>query len=299
MLTWVAGASCQSEYDEPRFREAIETAYREAHPGWAILRRDAGATWFHRGDQVDELRVSDLFSAYRASHQSGAEFVRAWKAEAASAYASLRRRLGEAEDLVIPIIKSEKWVQYQDLGAIGPQRKRAELRPWRTEIAPGVFAVLGVPEDKLGFRFASMAEVDGSDRSGTEWLRRATQNLVQTAQDRAYSPNEGYLGVDIEVKQKLMAFDLENVDGISGLVLDRGFREAMLEKFGRSELGAAVPIRNVLIVFRPDDFVAVKPARNRARQLYDTQNHPGFRGLRSFDAEGLGVLEPGTDERGR
>lgn len=293
----VAGlVSCRTDYDEAGFRRAIEEAYADAHPGWSILRKKGSSTWFHRGDQVDELEVDALWEAYRASGQSGTAFVQAWIDEARAEDAARRRTLDEASALVIPIIKSAKWVQYQDLGAIGPKRKLPEIRPWRHEVTGGVFVVLGVPEDKLGYRFASIAEVDRSPDDAEAWLERAIANLGRRVRNEARDADDAWEGVDIEVKGALKAFDLKNVDGISAMVLDRAFREAMLEKFARDELGAAVPIRNVLIVFDPDDFVAVKPARNRAHQLYDTQNHPGFRGLLKFDAAGVGVLEPGDPE---
>jgi hypothetical protein len=71
----------------------------------------------------------------------------------------------------------------------------------------------------------------------------------------------------------------------------------MLAQFNLTELGAAVPIRNVLVVFDPTSFVTTKPIRARTHQLYDTQNHPGFRGLLRFDENGVGVLEPGSPKK--
>lgn len=306
LLTGLAVANgCKTDYDEAGFRKAIERAYGEAHPGWTIFRKKGDLTWFHRGDQVDELDVGALFAEYRSSGLSGTDFVTEWREAAVERDKARRRTLEEAEEDVIPILKSAKWVEYQDLGAIGPRRRLPEIRPWRQELTPGVYVVLGVPEEKLGFRFVSIAEVERTGRDGSAWLEQATSNLVrrvhaealrpagEEGSDAAGAPSRAYEGVGVEVKGRLKAFDLVNVDGISGMILDRGFRKAMLDKFGLDELGAAVPIRNVLIVFDPNDFVAVKPARNRAHQLYDTQNHPGFRGLLRFDEDGIGVLEPG------
>lgn len=285
--------ACRTDYDEGGFRKAIEEAYADAHPGWTILRKKGSSTWFHRGDQVDELDVATLWVTYKASGQSGGDFVDGWMATAQAEDAARRKTLDEAKALVIPIIKSAKWVQYQDLGAIGPKRKLPEIRPWRQEITGGVFVVLGIPEEKLGYRIASIAEVERSADGAEVWLARAIANLGKKTRDEGRDEDGAWRGVDIEIKGNLKAFDLANVDGISGMLLDESFRSAMLEKFARDELGAAAPIRNVLIIFDPDDFVAVKPARNRAHQLYDTQNHPGFRGLLKFDAAGIGVLEPG------
>lgn len=292
----LALAACKQDYDEPGFRRVIEAAYAEAHPGWTVYRKKDGSTWFRRGDQLDELQVGMLFEDYRQSGQSGTDFVQGWTENERAADLARRRTLEQAADDVIPIIKSAKWVQYQDLGAIGPARKLPEIRPWRYELTAGVFVVLGVPEEKLGFRFASMAEVERSKMSGDTWLKRATENLVRRVQGEAVDEAGDYRGVDVEVKDKLQVFDLANVDGVSALVLDRDFRKAMLTKFELDELGAAAPIRNVLLIFDPNEFIAVKPVRVRAHKLYDTQNHPGFRGLLKFDEEGIGILEPGDPQ---
>lgn len=286
-------AACKTDYDEVGFRKAIERAYAEAHPGWTIFKRKGPSTWFHRGDQLDELAVSDLFAEYRASGVSGTDFISDWVKEERAKDNARRRTLKEAVDEVIPILKSEKWVQYQDLGAIGPKRRLPEIRPWRVLLTQGVYIVLGVPEEKLGYRFASIAEVEGSSLDAEAWVKKATENLVRRVRAEALEKDGSYDGVSVEVRGTLKAFDLANVDGVSALILDPSFRKEMLEKFGRDELGAAVPIRKVLIIFEPDDFIAVKPARNRAHQLYDTQNHPGFRGLLKFDEAGIGILEPG------
>lgn len=286
------GAGCKTDYDEPGFRKAIEQAYAEAHPGWTILRKKDQRTWFHRGAQLDELDVAELFAAYKASGKAGSDYLADWTEAARTAYEAQRRTLEEAGDDVVPLIKSEKWVQYRDLGAIGPARRRAELRPWREAVTPGVFVVLGVPEGTLGVREASMAEMEASKTDDEAWLKRAIANLRGKLSGEVILEDGSYGGVPVELHGQLKAFDLNNGEGVSGLILDPTFRKAMLSKFGLDELGAAVPIRDVLIVFDPNDFVAVKPARNRAHQLYDTQNHPGFRGLLRFDAESIHILEP-------
>ena len=293
----LALAACSSDYDADRFRKAVEQAYAEAHPGWTILRKKAGTTYFHRGDQIDALDVDALFAEYEASGQSGSAFVRAWTERSRAAYEALRRTLDEAREDVLPLLKSAKWIRYQDLGAIGPARRLPELRPFRHEVTEGLFVVLGIPEDRLGIRVASMAEVERSGEAGEVWVERATRNLAAAVEDEVLDEDGAYRGVGVDVKGRLKAFDLVNARGVSGLLLDPAFRAAMLDRFAMEELGAAVPIRDVLIVFDPDDFVAVKPARNRAHQLYDTQNHPGFRGLLKFDAERIGVLEPPRPER--
>ncbi len=293
-LVVLAGAvGCPSEYDEPAFRRALESAYSKANPGWVMFRREGPVTWYSRADQVDQLDVGAAFEAYRASGQSGSAFVEAWLADAQAKDAARRRTLEQSEETVIPLLKGEKWVQYQDLGAIGPPRRLPEIRPWRRPVAAGLFAVLGVPEEGLGLRFASLAEVERAEGGEDRWLDRSIENLARIVKANALDEDGNYRGVAIELKDRLVAFDLENVDGISGMLLDRGFRVAMLRKFGRDSLGAAAPLRNVLIVFDLEEPMGRKPVRGRTHHLYDTQNHPAFRGLLEFDEFGLSVLEPG------
>lgn len=287
----LAAPACKRDYDEPELRRVLERSYREAHPGWTVHRRQEGRTWFVRGDQLDELDVPALFAEYQASGQSGTDWVAAWLEAAKAEDASRHRTLEEAQDEVIPLLKSAKWIEIQDLGAIGPKHKLLEIKPWRAKITEGLFIVLGVPEVKLGYRFASIAEVEAMGLDEQAWIDKSTQNLVRLRDEDVKDPDGKYQGVPVEISGKIEAFDLENARGVSGLVLDKGFRRAMLRKFARADVGAAVPIRDVLIVFNPDNFVAKKPARNRAHKLYDTQNHPAFRGLLRLDENGVYVLE--------
>ena len=52
----------------------------------------------------------------------------------------------------------------------------------------------------------------------------------------------------------------------------------------------------MLILFDPDEFTATKPVRARAHQLYDSQNHPAFRGLLLLEPDRVTVLEPGRPQ---
>ncbi len=279
-------AGCEGKLDEKRFRRRAEKAYMEVHPGWTIIKRDIGDTTFVRGDQLDGLDVKKLFAEYQASKQTPSDFFDAWTAEQKRIAESRKRTLGQAKSDVIPIIKSGSWINVQDLGAIGPERMRDQIRPWRKKIADDVFVVLGVPEEKLGYRFASISEVSESKDGEKTWLDQAVANVVMKAGTStgavATNGNDG----------RLLALDFANVDGVSALILDARFRQSMLARFNLTDLGAAVPIRNVLIVFDPKDFITIKPIAARAHMLYDTQNHPGFRGLLRFDRDSITVLQP-------
>lgn len=282
---------CQSEYkSEKAFRRALEDAYVDVHPGWRIRGRDEGKTYFVRMDQLDDIDVSNLWSQYQATADR-TEFLARWKAEKKREYDALRRNLSDHAKDVFPLLKSEKWVRRRDLGAIGPARKIAKIRPWRHELIPGVFVVLGLEEGKRGVRYASMAEVEATDLDHEAWVRRATENLQRILKPEVMQ-DEAYSGVEMKISGQLRALDLVNATGVSGLLLQPSFRKAMLDRFEAEELGAAVPIRDVLIVFRLGDFTILKPVRNRTIRLHDTQNHPAFRGLLKFDAERIAVLEP-------
>ncbi len=285
----VSAFACEGKLDKERFRRRAEKAYIEVNAGWTIIERKIDETVFVRGDQVDRLDVKSMFEDYEKSGKKGSEYFEGWM-EARKAEAEARRRtLQQAESDVIPIIKSEKWIRVQDLGAIGPERIRDQIRPWRHEVATDVFAVLGIPEEKLGYRFASIEEVKDAKKSDEEWMKIAIENVRRIVGEQT--------GEEMVIDDKLRVFDLKNVDGVSGLLLDPKFRLSMVEKFRLSELGAAVPIRNVLIVFDPADFTTIKPIRARARQLYDSQNHPGFRGLLKFDKDIITVLDDGEDKK--
>ncbi len=278
--------ACEDALDERSFRKKAEETYAEAHAGWTIYRKDKNTTTFSRGDQIDVLNVTNLYAEYRSSGKGGSTFLEAWGQQQAAESAARRRTLEQAKDSLVPILKSGTWIRVQDLGAIGPARIREKIRPWRKEVAPELYVILGVPEEKLGYRFASMEEVTTSPQNAEVWLEQAIKNLVARLGEPQGSEVKSEAG-------RLLALDLDNIDGISAAILDRGYRKKLLDKFELSEVGAAVPIRNVLILFDPTDFVAVKPVRARTHQLYDTQNHPGFRGLLKFDLERIGVMEAG------
>lgn len=285
--------ACESELDEDAFRRKAEQAYADVHPGWTIYRRDADSTVFVRGDQLDRLEVGELWTEYQASDAGGRAFFRAWKEEARADLEARKRTLAQAKRTVLPILKSDSWVRVQDLAAIGPERIQKDIRPWRKEVADGLFVVLGIHEEKLGYRIASIREVETStvhDEAG--WVDQAVANLERKV-DIDRDP-----GVEVRRDDgKLLAVDLPNVDGVSGLVLSEDFRKQMLKRFNRPTVGAAAPLRNVLILFDPDEFTATKPVRARAHELYDTQNHPAFRGLLLLEPDRVTVLEPGRPKK--
>lgn len=259
----------------------------QVNAGWTIVRREAAHTVFVRGDQVDRLPVDAMFVDYRSSRRGASDYFEDWVAEEQRKAAARKRTLEQAKDDVIPIIKSGSWVRIQDLGAIGPGRIQDRIRPWRHEIADDVFVVLGIREAKLGYRFASIAEVRPAGEGKNRWLSRAIENLA-TLIGRS---TEGAAEMK-RVDGTLLVVDMPKKDGVAGLILDPTFRSQALGRFGLGAVGAAAPNRNVLILFDPDAFTVRKPVRARAHQLYDTQNHPGFRGLFRLEANAIGILEP-------
>jgi hypothetical protein len=295
MRRWMALAglvvlgACDAELDEESFERAAEKAYAEVNPGWTIYRREDEATVFIRGDQLDRLEIGELWRTYQKSGQGGRTFFTAWKEEARREVEARRRTLAQARRSVIPILKSDAWVRVQDLAAIGPERIQKDIRPWRKEVAEGLFVVLGVPEVKLGYRIASIREVETSTvHDETGWVDAAVDNLERRI---ALEDDAG-----VEVRRDdgvLLALDMPNADGVSALVLSPRFRQRVLKRFNKPVVGAAAPLRNVLILFLPDEFTATKPVRARAHQLYDTQNHPAFRGLLRLEPDRVTVLEPG------
>ncbi len=283
---------CEGKLDEKRFRRRAEKSYMKVHPGWTIRDRKPMETLFVRGDQLDLLPVAALFSAYTKSGQSGSDFFEAWEAKQEAMAKARRRTLEQAKSDLLPIVKGASWINVQDLGAIGPKRIQDKIRPWRKKLAKDVYVVLGVPEEKLGYRIASIEEVKTSKEGAEVWLKRAIANL-----EKKLKVDE-ITGVKMERKDgRLMAIDMANEDGVSGLVLSDRFRARMIREFGLESLGAAAPIRKVLIIFDPADFVTIKPIRHRTHQLYDTQNHPGFRGLLRLEKSGLSVLEPANPKK--
>lgn len=282
----VGALGCETKHDEKSFRKAAEEAYREVNAGWMIEKRTPAETIFVRGDQLDRLPVADLFKAYQDSKQSGGDFFDAWKAEQTKLIEARRRTVEQAKDEIIPILKSGSWVKVQDLGAIGPARMRDQIRPWRKEVATDLYVVLGVPEAKLGYRLASVEEMNAVEGGQDAWLDRAVKNLVRIVGTSTSG------GAALENAQGgLRVLDMPNTDGVSGLILDRGFRVKILEMFNQPSLGVAAPNRNVLIFFEAEDFTTTKPVRARTHQLYDTQNHPAFRGLLKIEKDAVSVME--------
>ena len=272
--------------DEEAFRRAAEAAYAEVHPGFTIFRREEAVTVYVRGDQLDRLELDALWTQYQEEGRPG-DFLQGWKERARAELEARRIPLAEAESVIVPVIKSGSWIRAQDYGAIGSERIRRQIRPWRSEIAEEVFVVLGIPEEKLGYRYASIFEIESSTVSEEVWMKRARSNVLPLLP----LVNEG---PQVEAPDgSLLAVDLPNEPLVSSLVLLEPFRRALVDRFGKEPVGVAVPIRNVLIAFDPDTFTARKPVRARAHKLYDTQNHPAFRGLLRVYRDRFEVLEPG------
>ncbi len=277
---------CETTYSDKTFRKKAEETYREVNAGWMIVRRTDEGTIFVRGDQLDTLPVAEMFKTYQASKQDGGDWFDAWAERQRALVQSRKRTVEQVKDRLIPIIKSASWVRVQDLGAIGPARMRDQIRPWRKEVTEGLFVVLGVPEEKRGYRFASIEEMKTIKGGADSWLAQAKENLLKivttsTAGSASMEGNDGHL----------LVLDMPNTDGVSSLILDARFRAKMLRLFDQPILGVAVPNRNVLIFFDPETFTAMKPVRARTHELYDTQNHPGFRGLLRIDKDSISVLE--------
>jgi hypothetical protein len=284
-------ASCESDLDPSAFQRKVEQTFVEANPGFGVLRRDKDKSTFARGDQTYSLDVSALYGEYKASKKGGGAFLSSY-GERLSADAKERRRsLEQAREDVIPIVKSGAWIRVQDVGAIGPPSTQEQLRPWRKELGPDLFVILGVPEKLLGYRYVSIHEVKSATVTEQIWLDRATANLARRSKDVLDK------AVDVHGSDKrLLVSEIDGQEGVSALVLDRAFRQKLLNRFNKDELGAALPTRDVLMVFDSSDFVATKPARSRAHQLFDTQNHAGFRGLIRFDKDLIAILESGKPD---
>lgn len=280
-------SACEEELDERRFARRAERAYAEVHPGWTIIGRAEGVTTFAQGDQLEALPVAELYRSYRASEQSASTFFSTWKAQRREKAEARRRTLDAAAADVIPIIKGGDWIRVQDLGTVATTEEPDYIRPWRQQVADDVYVVLGVPEGVLGYRIPSIDEVITSTRSEHEWVDAAIDNLLDTVgevdAEATYSSLE---------TGRLVSYELDDIDGVSALVLDPRFRRRMLDLFDRPELGAAAPIRNALIVFDLESYAVVRRIRSRAYDRYDTENHPGFRGLLRFDRDMISVIEP-------
>jgi hypothetical protein len=282
----VFAVGCETTYSDKTFRKQAEESYREVNAGWMIVRRTDEGTIFVRGDQLDTLPVAKMFKAYKASKQDGSDWFDAWTERQRALVQSRKRTIKQVKDKIIPIIKSASWVRVQDLGAIGPARMRDQIRPWRKEVTGGLYVVLGIPEEKRGYRFASIEEMKGAKDGGESWLAQANKNVLKliTTSTAGAASMEGNDG-------RLLVLDMPNTDGVSSLILDARFRAKILRFFDQPTLGVAIPNRNVLIFFDPETFTAMKPVRARTHELYDTQNHPGFRGLLRIDKDSISVLE--------
>lgn len=282
--------ACEQKLDAEHFQRKAEKVYVSANPGFSIRKRKAMVTYFVRGDQLVEWDTEPLFREYQAGGSKGS-YLEALAARLEQETAARRRSLTQARADFIPILKSGNWVRVQDLGAIGPPSKQDQLRPWRRALSDDVFVLIGVPEELRGYRYVSVAEVGEAGESADELLARGHENLrrrVGTATGAVELRAEG---------GQLRVLDMPNVDGVSGRILDPAFRKEMLSRFGLGQVGAAIPNRDVLILFDPDDFTAKKPVRARTHELYDARNHPGFRGLLVFDADKIWELEPAHPEK--
>lgn len=278
--------ACEAPLTKDRFQQQAEHAYSEVNPGFGVGRREGDKSIMFRGDQLYVLKTGPLFLDYQASKKSPSAWMEAYKAQLEQEAKARRRTLDQQKSTIIPIIKSGAWVRVQDLGAIGPKRIQEQIRPWRKAVTEDVYVLLGVPEELLGYRYANIAEVESSTTPADVWLTRAISNLALTVGTATGG------AVLNKPDGKPMVFDLPNEDGVAGLILDKAFRQKMLQRFDAVSLGAAVPSRDVLIIFEAEDFVTIKPIRARTHQLHDERNHPGFRGLLRFDADRLTVLEP-------
>lgn len=290
LIGLLAMVGCESKVDAERFQRLAEGVYMDANPGFGIMRRKGTRSTFVRGDQVDVLDTGPLFAEYEASGVSSSAFLERWQEKLEAEIRARRRSLKQAGGALVPIIKSGTWIKVQDLGAIGPKRVQDSIRPWRQKVATDVYVLLGIPEEMVGYRYVSIEEVAQSKVGGGQWLKTAVENLVAQVGTSTGAELRGGDG-------NLMVMNLVEIDGVSGLILDRGFRKRMLQEFNAVELGASVPNRDVLIIFDATDFVTVKPIRARTHQLYDVRNHPGFRGLLIFDTDTVSVLEPARPDK--
>ncbi len=282
---------CARTLDEKELQRAAEKLFVEVNTGFSVAKREPGKSRLVRGDQVYTLDVAALHDGYLASKQSGGDFLDDYRARLVAEAAARRVTVDKAGARLWPYVKGGVWVRAQDMGAIGPPSVQQQLRPWRQPLAEDVFVVLGVSEALFGTRYLTQAELATSPTSGEKWVEAAVKNLAAAVDTATGS-------VELRAADgRLLVLDMPNLDGVSGLVLDRGFREKMLARFGLPSLGASVPNRDVLILFDPDDVSTRRPVRARTHQLHDERNHPGFRGLLRLSREGLAVLEPAHPEK--
>lgn len=279
----LGGAGCRKPLDADAFRRQAEAVYVDTHPGFTVFHRDGAVTTFVRGDQLDRLDTAPLLETYQRSGESAGEYFEKFRAAEEAEAKARRRTVARAKGEVVPVLKSGTWVQRQDAGAIGPRDLQDRIRPWRKQIAPELFVILGVPEAGLGLRVASNEEVQAAGVAADELVAEAVANLVRRVGTSTGAELRDPAG-------RLLVIRWAGPEAVSGVILDPGFRGRMLEKFGKDSLGAAVPNRDALIVFDADDFTTVKPIRADAHQRYDSQNHPAFRELLRFDRNGVAGL---------
>ena len=279
------GASCESELDPKMFQRRAEKVFTEVNPGFGIVKRKAMTTIFVRGDQFYELELASEYVTYESKGKKTSDFMDSFRVRLQKEADARKETLASTEKTLLPFIKSGSWVDAQDLGAIGSARVRDKIRPWRKKIAEDVYVLLGIPEELLGYRYASIEEMKDSKKEPDYWLDAGIRNLVQRVKTSTPTPLESAEG-------KLMVLDYSAVEHVGAFFLDRQTRKDWLSRFDLTELGVSVPNRDVLIVFDPSDFVTVKPIRFRTHQLYDNRNHPGFRGLIRIDEDTISMMEP-------
>ena len=277
--------ACESELNKEMFQRRAEKIFTEVNPGFRIIKRKGMLTIFVRGDQFYELNLAEPFIEYEAKGKKTKPFLTAFRTKLESEAQSRKQTLDSASDKLIPIIKSGSWINSQDLGAIGSTKVRRKIRPWRKKVAEDVYALIGIPEELLGFRYASIEEVEDSKTDSEIWLKQSISNLVKQVGSSTGTTLDSAEG-------KLMVLDFSAVDGVAALILDAKTRVRWLQQFDLPELGVSIANRDVLIFFDPTDFVTIKPIRARTHQLYDHRNHPGFRGLLRIDRDTISVMEP-------
>lgn len=285
LLLFLSVVACESELDKKTFRRRAEKVFTRVNPGFRIIKRKSMLTIFVRGDQFYELNLAAPFLEYEAEGKKTGEFFDAFSDKLLSEAQARKRTLDSASETLIPIIKSGSWMDAQDLGAIGSAKIRRQIRPWRKKIAEDVYTLIGIREELLGYRYASIEEVEDSKTPAEVWLKKSISNLVRqvgTATGTTLYSGEG----------NLMVLDFSAVDGVAALLLDAKMRLRWLQRFDLPELGVSVANRDVLIVFDPTDFVTIKPIRARTHELYDNRNHPGFRGLLRIDRDTISMMDP-------
>lgn len=277
--------ACESELDQKMFQRRSEKIFTEVNPGFGIIKRKSMTTIFVRGDQFYELELAAPYLEYESGGKKTNAFMDTFRAKLTKEAEARKQTLESASEKIVPFMKSGSWINAQDLGAIGSAKVRRQIRPWRKKVAEDVYVLMGIPEELLGYRYASIQEVEDSKTDSEAWLKKSIKNLVRDVGSSTGTTLESSAG-------KLMVLDFSAVDNIAALVLDPLSRRNWLKRFDLPELGVSIANRDVLIVFDPTDFVTVKPIRARTHQLYDNRNHPGFRGLLSIDADTISMMEP-------